>query len=376
MAPAYALPTGLASAEFPAMGTSVTLALPERDAERGAELARMLFAQWEDALSRFRPESELSRLNARAGEYVEVSPLFAHVLETALRAARATDGIYDPTLCGQLVAVGYSASFELLPAEQPGTTVPLALWPGGGWRSIAYDSSSRRVMLPSGVGLDFGGIAKGMAVDATVERLREVGIPAALVNAGGDLAVLGLPPGATSGGDVDAWPIAVPGRETWATLPLARGALATSGVARRHWRQGGVARHHLLDPRTGAPAMTGLWSVTVAASRCSQAEVAAKATFILGPTEGARFLRARSLAGLLVYDDGRCESVGAWPPTVLPISLQPAERNSLALLEWQPGGESLHPLAPCQKRSGGEASHPLSRGEKGPGGAVQKEIGA
>lgn len=305
----YATPAGMARVEFRAMGTAVSLLLPEgARAEEGGELARMLSAEWEAALSRFRPESELSRLNARAGEPVSVSPLLYEVLETALQAAAATDGVYDPTLLRQLVTAGYSRSFDELPSEQASLVDWPALAPGGGWRGIWRDPARREVTLPRGVGLDFGGIAKGMAVDATLALLRERGIQPALVNAGGDLAVAGLPPGES------AWPIAVPGigEERW-SVPLARGAMATSGIARRQWRQGGERRHHLLDPRTGAPAENGLWSVTVVAAHCAQAEVAAKAAFVLGPAEGAALLERIGVAGLLVAEDGRRALAGPWP---------------------------------------------------------------
>ena len=89
--------------------------------------------------------------------------------------------------------------------------------------------------------------------------------------------------------------------------------MATSGIARRHWWQGAERRHHLVDPRTGLPAQGGLWAVSVVAARCVQAEVAAKAAFILGPEQGSAFLRERSLAGLLIREDGGRQVVGAWP---------------------------------------------------------------
>lgn len=186
---------------------------------------------------------------------------------------------------------------------------------GGGWRRIRIDPRDRAVTLPAGVGLDFGGIAKGMAVDAAIARLRAMGLRSALVNAGGDLAVLGAP----LGGDV--WPIAVTGTgiesaldpSASRTVPLRSGALATSGIARRHWRQGGKQRHHLVDPRTGEPAESGLWSVSVAAERCEQAEVAAKVAFLLGMERGAWFLDGHGLAGLLAATGGTWRSVGGWP---------------------------------------------------------------
>ena len=149
-----------------------------------------------------------------------------------------------------------------------------------------------------------------MAVDAAVSSLRTLGVDVALVNAGGDLAVHGCLPGGT------AWPVMVEGRAAPQVVLLRRGALATSGIARRHWQQGQQGRHHLLDPRTGLPAQSDLWAVTVVAARCVQAEVAATAAFVLGPEEGVRFLQERGLAGWLAREDGSGQAVGAWPAPV------------------------------------------------------------
>jgi thiamine biosynthesis lipoprotein len=298
--------------EFPAMGTTVRLLLPERQAGAGVRLVRELFTSWEDQLSRFRPDSELSRLNQRAGLPLAVGPLLYTVLLQALAAAEATQGWYDPTLCGQLVSLGYDRTFADLPlttaaargSSEQGSPVSA----GGGWRRIHLVTSTRTITLPVGVGLDFGGIAKGMAVDAAIALLGRYGIERALVNAGGDLAVHGYPP------DGKAWPIAILAGDNPAVVPLRQGTLATSGIARRRWRQGEHLRHHLLDPRTGLPAETGLQSVTVAAERCEQAEVAAKVAFLLGPVRGPAFLHRRGLAGLVVGMDGAQVAVGHWPP--------------------------------------------------------------
>ena len=153
-----------------------------------------------------------------------------------------------------------------------------------------------------------------MAVDAALEQLRLSRIGPTLVNVGGDLAVLGLPP------DAEQWLVAAPGREQFWTIPLRSGAIATSGIAHRHWWQGNTLRHHLLDPRTGLPAQSDLWSVTVVTDRCEQAEVAAKVAFILGSHQGADFLRRHRIAGLLVREDGTWE-------TVEPLVLWPAHRK-------------------------------------------------
>lgn len=286
------------------MGTTVSLLLPGERARQGSRLVRDLFVAWERALSRFLPDSELAQLNQRPGTPVPVSNLLYHVLATALTAAQATEGVYDPALLDQLIKAGYDRTFEQMPLARFDPVIPGE--PGGRWRGIKVDPIHRTVTLPAGIRLDFGGIAKGMAVDAALEELRLHGIQTALVNAGGDLAVLGLPPAPRY------WPIDVPGREQRWTIPLRRGAVATSGIARRHWWQGQEFRHHLLDPRTGQPAQSDLWSVSVVTDRCEQAEVAAKVAFILGSHDGAAFLRKQHIGGLLIYKDGTWETVEPW----------------------------------------------------------------
>jgi len=303
--PEYTTPAGMRREEFRAMGTTVSMLLPENQAELGMKIVRTLFTEWEETLSRFLPESELSRLNRRAGTSTAVSDLLYQVLATALTAAQATWGVYDPTLLDQLMQLGYDRSFDDLPAVRFDPIFPGE--PGGGWRGIRVDPIHRFVTVPAGIKLDFGGIAKGMAVDAALEDLRLSGVSPALVNAGGDLAVLGLPPAA------EHWQLAVPGRTQFWTIPLRQGAVATSGIAHRHWRQGQTFQHHLLDPRTGLPAQSDLWSVTVVADRCEQAEVAAKVAFILGSQWGRDFLKRHRITGLLVREDGTWETVEPWP---------------------------------------------------------------
>lgn len=298
-------PRGLVRDEFYAMGTTISLLLPEAQVQSASEAVRQLFATWEQTLSRFRADSELAQLNQRCEQTVIVSPLLFHVVQTALAAARDTRGLYDPTLLTQLVQAGYDRTFSQLPATQAASAQrPL---PGGGWQAIQVNPQLRSVILPAGCGLDFGGIAKGMAVDAALVALQQLSITTALVNAGGDLAVLGL------AGDYSSWPIVIEGPTTSWTVPLQRGALATSSTSRRHWQQGTHHQHHLLDPRTGASIQHPLWSVTVVASRCMQAEVATKAAFVLGLVQGTTFLTQHALAGLLVQDDGTWTTAGDWP---------------------------------------------------------------
>jgi FAD:protein FMN transferase len=295
------------SFRFPAMGTEVHVLLP---AGHGGGIAavRELFLDWESRLSRFLPESELSHLNSEAGRPVVVGELVFDAVGEALDAARATDGAFDPTLLPQLVRIGYAQSFSRMPRSvEPVTSPPRR---GGTWRAITLDPSTRTISLPVGCALDLGGVAKGMAVDASLDLLAEQGVESALVSAGGDLAVRGTPP------DAGPWHVFAGDHRSGQVVPLFRGALATSGVARRSWDQGGVRRHHLVDPATGEPASSGLREVTVAAGSCKVAEVAATASFVLGAEAGSDLLDRHGLAGRLTRDDGSKVVVGRWPSPI------------------------------------------------------------
>jgi thiamine biosynthesis lipoprotein len=298
----YRTPIGFARHTFPTMGCECTVVLPAARIAAAVEV-EALFGEWHQALSRFIPDSELSRLNARAGTRVPVSVLLFNVLDEALRAARATNGLFDPTLEPTIRELGYDRTFATLdPDGAPAHEGPSA----GSWRDIALDPVARTVEAPIGTGIDLGGIAKGMAVDAGLALLRSRGVESAMVEAGGDLAVLSLPPGD------DAWWVAVDGVHAPQPVAITTGALATSGVARRSWRRGGQTYHHLIDPRTGDSARSDLWSVTAAAGTCAQAEVAAKVALIEGREAGSAFLSAIGISALFVEHDGGTSTVGLW----------------------------------------------------------------
>lgn len=294
---------------FWAMGCQMLAAL---DADGPAALAALAdvprwFAGWEQALSRFRADSELAGLNRRAGAgWIAVSPVLWEVLVAALRAAHASGGLVTPTLLGALERAGYDRDFSALgdTAGGRGQEPPAAPHRdvAANWRVVRMDPRRRAVALPWGVRLDLGGIAKGWAADTAAGRLATHG--PALVDAGGDIAVSG--PRASG----DPWPVAVadPRRasDELDLLLLTRGGVATSGRDVRRWRQGCAERHHILDPRTGEPAATDLLAVTVVAPDAREAEAAAKAAFILGSAAGLAWLAARPhLAGLLVAEGGR-----------------------------------------------------------------------
>ncbi len=294
----------LVASTFPSMGTDVTVLAPASQTDDAAALVRSLFDEWDGRFSRFRSDSELSRLNASAGTRFAASPAMLEAVAASLVAARVTDGLFDPTLLDRLHALGYDDSFERLPADRPAPRL-VAPRPRR-WQEIRINHEAGWIELPAAVGLDLGGIAKGMAVDAAIAELRARRIGPAAVNAGGDLAVSGT---------LDAgWPVAIDdagGR----VVVVNAGALATSSVLRRRWRMGGRLQHHLIDPRSGRPADGAIISASVAAPTCRAAEVAAKAALLLGAEAAAIFLAEHRLSGLLVLRNGTTWRLGEWEET-------------------------------------------------------------
>lgn len=292
---------GIGARRFRSMGTDVTVLLPaDRDDAAGA--VERLMDAWDRRFSRFRPDSELMALNRAAGTPFAASDTMYEAVAAGLAAARATDGLFDPLLLGRMVELGYDRTFDELPAD--GTAAPLRAWHAGEWRSVRLDPVKRTVTLPAGSGIDLGGLAKGMAVDAAVRELAAAGVGFAAVNAGGDLAVSATPPGAT------AWDVEVEG--VTEAISLSSGALATSSVLRRRWVIAGQVRHHLIDPRTGLPVESEIAQVSVAAATCIQAEVAAKAVFMLGTVAGTAFVERQGLSALVVTRSGEELRLGAW----------------------------------------------------------------
>ncbi len=290
------------------MAAWVVTAEPEAAREHLAQV-RAFIHTIEAQLSRFRQESELSRLNARAGQTVQVSPLLWDVLVQALDAACQTDGLYDPTILDALEAAGYDRSFDEGWRSKnrhfaPALPAPLALpdRPEAAWRQIWLDPETRRVTLPPGVRIDLAGIAKGWVADQAADRLAVLG--PCLVDAGGDIATRGQPPGEAG------WAIGVADPHNpdtdLAVLLVKDQGVATSGIDYRRWRKNGAPQHHAIDPRTGRPAQTDLLAVTVIAPTATEADLHALVALLLGAEKGRQYLlRQRGVEGLLVCNEGR-----------------------------------------------------------------------
>jgi thiamine biosynthesis lipoprotein ApbE len=302
---------GLAAVDDRALGTSLRMVvtLPGRLAEARRAVDRVL-RDIDQACSRFREDSELSRLAAAAGGEVRVSPLLLMALRAALRGARLSGGAVDPTVGAAVRAIGYAGDFSTVVRE--GGPVPLVVRPVPGWRSIRLNEVSGSVAVPRGVELDLGSTAKALASDLAARvALAAIGGGGVLVGLGGDIAVAGEPP---PGG----WRVQVaddsgaPLSEHAETVAIRSGGVATSSTTVRRWTRGGVVLHHIVDPATGLPARGPWRTVTAAAGNCVDANIAATAAIVRGPS-ALPWLTATGLPARLLGQGGEVVRVGGWP---------------------------------------------------------------
>jgi FAD:protein FMN transferase len=291
------------AARWDAIGTTVSVHVTDGSAlEDARRSVAGEVAAIDLACSRFRADSELSVLNARAGRATVVGPLLNEAVAAALRSARLTDGIVDPTIGEALVLAGYDRDFAQL-RRQAG---PLRATRVPGWRVVRHDAKRRIVTVPAGVSLDLGASAKALAADrAAAAAAAACPGSGVLVNLGGDIAVAGPAP---AGG----WTIGVGDDHRGSadqTITISSGGVATSSTAVRRW---GAGRHHIIDPRTGIPAGSCWRTVSVAAASCLDANTAATAAIVLGPV-AERWLAERGLPARLVASTGTTVVVGGWP---------------------------------------------------------------
>jgi thiamine biosynthesis lipoprotein len=271
--------------QFRAMGTQIELLVEADQATAALAAAEEEFHRLEALLSRFRADSELSRLNSNGT--LAAGPDLLRVVELALAATKRTGGRFDITVHEAVVAAGYDRSFELVPAVAAAPAL-----------SPVRHTAGVRVLdgvirLDQDVRLDLGGIGKGYACERAAEILATAG--PCLVNAGGDIA--------TRAG---AWTVSVETAAEPLTLELSgSSALATSGRDLRRWHRGGRELHHLIDPATGLPSASDLLRATAVAHDAIDAEVTAKALFLAGADPAREEADRLGIPALLVTQDGR-----------------------------------------------------------------------
>ncbi len=351
-------------ASWEALGTRVVLRLTDPSALGPARAAvEHELDAIDRACSRFRADSEITRVNASAGRVVRVGPLLADALALALRAAALTDGDVDPTVGSALVLSGYDRDWRLLdppdahppagehrsgaqayeahasagpdherhpheghPSDGPsqrepartggqadgGAPIPTISARGVcGWRNVMLDRAALTVRVPAGFAIDLGATAKAWVADRAAHAAALAGDCGALVGVGGDIATSGPAP-------ARGWAVHVtddhrsaptaPGQ----TVTIRSGGLATSSTAVRRWRHGGETMHHIIDPATGAP-VRGTWrTVSVAAASCADANIATTSALVRAGAAPA-WLAGLGVPARLVSHTGRIYTIGEWP---------------------------------------------------------------
>ncbi len=281
--------------EFRAMGSRCRIAIDGGSAalaDRAVGLVDALEMRW----SRFLPDSEISRVNAAPGHLHLVSPETYRLVEAAERARQLTEGVFNPLMLEQLEQIGYRRTWVDGPLE------PLGMPEVASLEEIEMFPDLNALRLPPGTRFDPGGIGKGFTVDVVTEMIASEGVAGAFVELGGDLRVVGTP------WYGPAWRVAVAhplddDREIGAFTPE-QGAVCTSSRLKRRWQAGAREFHHLLDPRTGEPAVTDLVSVSACSSTAAWAEVAAKVVLIKGSADAVATFGALNVSGMAVTAEG------------------------------------------------------------------------
>jgi FAD:protein FMN transferase len=312
-----------ARATLEAFGSTALVAVTDPTALAAARaVVERIVADFDQACSRFREDSELSAVNARPGDAVGVGPVLLEAVAVALRAARLTGGDVDPTVGQALISLGYDRDFASLGGVGAGegdagegdagagmAAHPLATVPG--WRTVTVDAQRSTIRLAGGVKLDLGATAKALAADRAAAEASAAAGCGVLVSFGGDLAIAG-------DGPSRGWLIRVtddhrsgfeaPGQ--W--ISLTTGGLATSSTAARRWRTASGTAHHLVDPLTGRSAESVWRTVSVCAASCVDANTASTAAIIRSEA-AVQWLGALGMPSRLVGTDGTVHHVGGWP---------------------------------------------------------------
>jgi thiamine biosynthesis lipoprotein len=261
--------------------------------EEGFEKAQDFIRASEKRFTRFSEDSELSELNRSAGTPFRASIDLFSVVSLAQRFFHMTRGLFDPSILPDLQRMGYNRSMDLLGQQE---AAPMFEFLRAGehpsFSEVEFDERRYMILLPAGMSIDLGGIAKGWIAEQAALVLSDYASTCA-INAGGDMFLIGLPEGEEN------WSVALEDplnpENTLTTLKVNPGAVATSSITKRTWKQSGKNRHHIIDPRTREPVITDWLSMTVIAAHAWEAEVFAKALIVGGPKECEAIIHASGI---------------------------------------------------------------------------------
>ena len=247
----------------------------------GFEAAESFIHTSEQRFTRFSERSELTHLNRSAGNWFHASHDLFEIVSDSIFYFRKTHGLFDPSILPDLKRAGYDRTLDEVRRLGTDDPHPVDRFTGSSstFDLIQLDASTSSIILPAGLQVDLGGIAKGWIAERAARLLSQCAVACA-VSAGGDMFLIGTPEG------MDHWEVELEDprnpSQSITTLRVGQGAVATSSVAKRVWQQGTVSRHHLIDPRSHEPVETDWLSVTVVTPQMLAAEAFAKAALIGG----------------------------------------------------------------------------------------------
>lgn len=292
-----------ADGEYFRLGTIVRLRLFGKDKKflegelerTDAEIARI-----ESLFSANISDSDVCRAGDACGEWVEVSPETYMLVKRALEIAEETNGAFDPAI-GRLTGLWKIGTEE---ARVPGAEEIRAALPRCGYRNISLkeEDGARFMKLSNGARIDLGAIAKGRAADILAKKLCEDGVKSALIDLGGNLALVGAKP------DGKAWRLGIqdPRKargEYFGVVEMSDGSVVTSGPYERFFEKEGVRYHHIFDPETGYPAKSEFSSVTVADRDSTKADALCTAFFVMGRARAKKYLeKHKEIAAIFLLD--------------------------------------------------------------------------
>jgi len=269
------------------MGTRVSVELWADDEARGRELVALVMGEYrriDEAMSTYKPDSEISRVNAGAAEApIEISDELFRLVERSLELSKASGGAFDITYD----SVGYLYDFR---ARRRPTDAEIAeRLDAIDYRHVVLDRERRTIFFKTkGVRINLGGIAKGYVVERAAAMLRERGVEHALLNAGGDTRVVGDRRG-------QPWIVGIRhprvDDEVVTRLPLVDEAISTGGDYERYFEENGRRYHHILNPATGRPT-EGILTVTVIGPDGTMTDGLDTAIFVLGAEKGLELIEA------------------------------------------------------------------------------------
>lgn len=284
---------------FYAMDTVMTVTVYGSGAKKASKAAYNEVLRLEKLLSVTDEGSEIYALNHRLTS--DVSKETAALIEKALDISRETDGAFDCTFYPISLLWGFiTKDYKVPSAEEISETL---LHCGSGYVSV----SGTHVDLPDGFMLDLGGIAKGYAAEKVKEKLTEMGIESAIISLGGNVQTIGKKPGG------DLWKIGIAnpfGKESSESIHTEDSAVVTSGGYQRNFTYKGKTYHHIIDPKTGYPAESGIASVTVICESGTEADALSTAFFVMGRDKTEQFCSSHEgISAVIIMQNGEVINV-------------------------------------------------------------------